>query len=195
MSISQKPLRSELGFSSPGFIVDTYGNINITGDFKKNGVPIGFSGTTLASSIIYSSLTTLGTLSELTVDTSTSTTEGGGLISISGRILISGSGASSSINNVVIGNVTPQNGTFESLTINNTLSFSNSALLNLSPFIQGNIDNMRIGISNPADAKFTNITITLSPTNSSHATTKEYVDTANTALKINATALAIALGS
>lgn len=188
MSISQKPLRSELGFSSPGFIVDTYGNINITGDFKKNGVPIGFSGTTLASSIIYSSLTTLGTLSSLIVDT-TPPLEG-----FAGVITMLGSGIDSTINNVVIGDDTPSVGKFTNLSSTVSLTVIDGTVT-MTPFNTGVIDNITIGGSTPRPGTFTNVSITTTPSNSSHATTKSYVDTANAALKLNATALAIALGS
>jgi hypothetical protein len=65
----------------------------------------------------------------------------------------------------------------------------------LSPSLSGNIDNISIGSTTPKDGKFTSVTLTTTPSNASDATTKSYVDTANAALKINATALAIALGS
>lgn len=171
MSISQKPLRSDSGFSSPGFVVDTSGNINITGIFKVNGVPV-LGGSALPSTIVTSNLTTLGTLVALTVD---------------GVISVTGNGASSTINNVVIGNDTPLAATFTTLTVTDNLT--------INPTTIGAIDNVNIGNNIQGTGKFTAVTITQPPSLATDATTKSYVDNTTTALKLNATALAIALGS
>ena len=68
MSVNQLPLKSEYGFISPGFSVDTNGNVNITGQFQVNGAAITASTTTLPSNIVFSSLTQTGTLTALTVN-------------------------------------------------------------------------------------------------------------------------------
>lgn len=114
MSINQKPLRSELGFESPGFNVDIAGNVNITGAFKVNGVSIHGSGGTLPSNYVYSNLTRLGTLSQLTVHGTTSITSGTITINSSG-VLTLNSTAAGTLDNVAIGNTTPLSGIFTSL--------------------------------------------------------------------------------
>jgi hypothetical protein len=178
MSISQKPLRSESGFASPGFIADTYGNINITGDFKVNGVPV-LGGTTLPSTIVSSNLTSVGTLLALTVN---------------GVLAITGNGATSSINNTLIGNVTPLAGTFTTLDVTTLLNVETGSI-SINPETTGSLDNVIIGNTTPVTSKFTTVTITQAPLTATDATTKNYVDSADAALKKQATTLAIALGS
>jgi hypothetical protein len=204
MSISQKSLRSESGFESPGFKVDTYGNVNIAGAFKINGVSISSSSGTLSSMYVYSSLTRVGTLSQLTVNGPTVLSGGTLTVSSTGIISIT-SGTTGSLNNVIIGNNTAAAGTFTNLTANistitsltaPTLSttsltatnLTNTGTLNINPTTLGAINHVNIGYNTPGTGKFTKLTLTTDPSNTTDATTKKYVDT-------RATAMAIALGS
>jgi hypothetical protein len=204
MSISQKPLRSEMGFSSPGFEVDTYGNVNISGSFKINGSSISSSSGTLPSMYVYSSLTRVGTLSELTVHGNTEFTNGTLTVSTTGTVLIT-SGTTGSLNNVAIGNNVASTGEFTTLAadVGNITTFTalslttttasvnnltNTGTLSVNPTVTGSIDHVNIGYTTPGTGKFTTLTITTTPYNNTDATTKKYVDT-------RISAMAIALGS
>jgi hypothetical protein len=67
------PLSSATGFTSPGFAVDSTGNISMNGNLVltvgniTNGSTVLLTPTTLGSGITGSSLTSLGTLTSLTV--------------------------------------------------------------------------------------------------------------------------------
>lgn len=194
MSISQKAFYSESGFASPGVIVDTQGNINIVGEFRVNGVAVIETTDTLKSTILYSSLTTLGTLSAL---------------SVNGSVDIA-SPTTGNINNINIGTSTPASGFFTTLEADAVLfdsanipsftsanaSVSNlvaanllaNGTLTLNPTAVGAMNNVVIGAAIPASGNFTTVTITTPPTLQNHTTTKQYVDT-------RIAALAIALGS
>lgn len=209
MSISQKPLRSDSGFSSPGFNVDTLGNVNITGAFKINGVSISTSSGTLPSMYLYSSLIRVGTLSQLEVEGNTSITNGTLTVSSTGAVSIT-SGTTGSLNNIAIGNTTASTGAFTDLTADTStilaltattttstnitatnttaVNLSNTGTLSINPATTGAINNVNIGYSTPGTGKFTTLTITTTPSNTTDATTKKYVDT-------RISAMAIALGS
>lgn len=210
MSISQKSLRSESGFSSPGFMVDTSGNVNITGLFKINNIAIA-GGTSLPSTTILSSLTRVGTLTQLSVHGNTTLSNGTVAISSTGTVTINSS-ITGSMNNIAIGNLTPTTGAFTSLTANtitaNTITNLNNLTINpnsltINPTVSGTMNNVNIGNIDPGTGSFTTLTITTSPTNNTDATTKIYVDTlvntSNTAIQTyvdtKSVALAIALGS
>lgn len=200
-----QPLRSELGFVSPGFTVDLSGNVDITGEFKINGESIALSITdTLPSTYVYSSLTQLGTLTALTVSGNTSFTNGTLTVSSAGAVSIT-SGTTGSLNNVAIGNNTASTGAFTNLTADTStilsltattttatnitaVNLSNTGTLNINPATAGAINNVNIGYSTPGTGKFTTLTITTTPSNTTDATTKKYVDT-------RSLAMAIALGS
>ena len=163
--VNQKYLRSEAGFESPGFTVDSNGNVNSLSNFLISGATV-LSSSTLGSGVVSSSLTRLGTLSNLIV---------GGNAQISG-----GSTVAISATGVVA--ISAGSG----LTLSgNTIAISSSSL--------GNINNMSIGITTPSAGVFTSITATgtitvPTPTLSTQATNKQYVDS-------KASALAIALGA
>lgn len=75
MSIIQKPLISSTGFRSPGFSIDSTGNltansINSLGSLLIAGQPF-IQGSTLAATITGSSLTSVGRLISLTVASDT----------------------------------------------------------------------------------------------------------------------------
>lgn len=136
MGIIQKQLTSTSGFRSPGFSVDGNGNFSVasidaTGALKINGAEV-LSTTTLASSVVNSSLTSVGTLTGLGVDavsdidilSDTLISLTAPLIEInsnsltitpSGAITLT-SGTLGTLNNVTIGAVTPAAGNFTTLT-------------------------------------------------------------------------------
>jgi hypothetical protein len=219
MTISQKYLRSETGFESPGFVVDTGGNINFVGSLRSNGQTL-LTPTSLASGIANSSLTSVGTLIGLTVQGNTSISGGTVSINSNGALTIS-STLPGSINNVNIGSVTPGTATFTDVTVTGTLNITDTFLkpapvttgtidnyniglttrgsgaftalsanlsVTLAPTVLGSINNVTIGQATASTGRFTNVTVTNTPTNSTHVTTKQYVDN-----KISA--FAIALGS
>lgn len=219
MSISQKFLRSETGFESPGFVVDTGGNISFIGSLKSNGVAL-LTPTSLASGIVNSSLTTVGTLTGLTVQGNADISAGSVTIDANGTLSIS-STLTGSIDNVDIGQSIAGAATFTNLTVTGTVAFSQTFLtpepisigtidnyniglttrgsgaftaltantqVILSPNTLGSIDNIQIGQTIASTARFTTASITTLPIDSTHVTTKQYVDN-----KISA--FAIALGS
>lgn len=219
MTISQKYLRSETGFESPGFVVDTSGNINFVGSLRSNGQTL-LTPTSIASGIINSNLTTVGTLTGLTVQGTTSISSGIVTISSTGALSIS-SALRGNINNVNVGTTTPGTGTFTDLTVTGTLTLPQTFLtpapattgtidnyniglttrgsgaftalsanlsVTLAPTVLGSINNTSIGQANASTGRFTTVSVVNSPTESTHATTKQYVDN-----KISA--FAIALGS
>lgn len=109
----------------------------------------------------------------------TNLTVGTSLTVVGGIVTISSTGGTGSINNVVIGGLTPRAGTFTDLTSTNTATLSdviisgdinvtaNDSVINLSPigigtviidpFVVGSIDNMVIGDTTPRSATFTSI--------------------------------------
>lgn len=136
MTVTYKQLQSEFGFQSPGFLVDENGNFNVanlnaTGALKIDGNVV-LTPTGLASSVVNSSLTSVGTLTGLTVDsandvnitsatafnltTPTITLDSSSLsVSATGAIIIT-SGTTGSLDNVDVGNTSPGQGTFTTLT-------------------------------------------------------------------------------
>lgn len=79
MGVIQKQLTSSSGFRSPGFTVDSAGNltassINSLGSLLINGLPF-ISGTELADTITGSNLQTLGRLTELHAGIDSSTND------------------------------------------------------------------------------------------------------------------------
>ena len=165
MTISQKYLRSETGFESPGFVVDTSGNINFVGSLRSNGQTL-LTPTSIASGIINSNLTTVGTLTGLTVQGTTSISSGIVTISSTGALSIS-SALRGNINNVNIGTTTPGTGTFTNLTVTGTLS-TTEIFLKPAPVTIGTIDNYNIGLTTRGSGAFTalsaNLSVTLAPT-------------------------------
>ena len=165
MTISQKYLRSETGFESPGFVVDTGGNINFVGSLRSNGQTL-LTPTSLASGIVNSSLTSVGTLVGLTVQGNTNISSGTVTISSNGALSIS-STLPGSINNVNIGTSAPGTGTFTNLTVTGTLNIAET-FLKPAPATTGTIDNYNIGLTTRGSGAFTalsaNLSVTLTPT-------------------------------
>lgn len=165
MTISQKYLRSETGFESPGFVVDTGGNINFVGSLRSNGQTL-LTPTSIASGIISSNLTSVGTLTGLTVQGTTSISAGVVTINSTGALSIS-SALPGNINNVNIGAVTPGTGTFTNLTVTGILNIA-EPFLKPAPATTGTIDNYNIGLTTRGSGAFTalsaNLSVTLAPT-------------------------------
>jgi len=88
MAVIYKQLASRYGFTSPGFAVDSTGNIDIAGDLTYNGAPVITNGTVAS--------------------------ESGDLIAH--QIVTINASPTGSINNVVIGATTARAGTFTTVT-------------------------------------------------------------------------------
>jgi predicted transcriptional regulator len=88
MAVVYKQLASRYGFTSPGFAVDSTGNIDIAGDLTYNGEPVITNGTINSGS---------GDL-------------------IADQIVTINASPTGSINNVVIGATTARAGTFTDVT-------------------------------------------------------------------------------
>lgn len=181
MGVIYSKFQVEQGFETNSFNVDESGNIvgvSIDVDTIKLGgttlFQAGGTGQTLPSFITISSLTQLGTLTELTVEGNVTITDG--LVSITSDTL-------GSLDNIEIGSTTPAAGTFTELTATSSIS--------LTSLSTGSMDNVEIGLTTPAQAEFTevtatdltvdeiasdNVTLNLEPTNINHATRKDYVD-------------------
>jgi hypothetical protein len=73
------------------------------------------------------------------------------------------------VNNVRIGAITPRTGTFSSLSANGHVTFTDSQTITISPIgtgtltinpaVPGTMHNVTIGLTTPAPAQFTTITI------------------------------------
>lgn len=194
MPVVYKQLTSRYGFLSPGFTVDSTGNIDIAGDLTYNGDPVitngavaAGSGDLVASQIVTINASPTGSIDNVTIGATTAragtfttlTATTSVVLSPSGTLTINPS-TTGSINNVNIGASTRGTGSFTTLNVNTGLT--------LAPTSTGTINNVNIGATTPGTGKFTSSTITTAPTAVDHATRKDYVDT-----KI--AALAIALGS
>lgn len=122
MTIIYSPLASSYGFTSPGFSIDSTGNLAatslatnilsttnviLTGTLTSNGIPL-LTQTSLGSTIISSGLTSVGTLTALTVN---------GALTASGGTITLTSSSIGSINNVNIGTTAPGTGSFTSVTL------------------------------------------------------------------------------
>lgn len=141
MTVIYSPLESSYGFVSPGFTVDTVGNItspNLTvsnivmsGDLVANGANfssalstvringiVKLSATALGSTVVTSSLTSVGTLNGLTVN---------GQLTVSNGVIQLTSSTVGTLDNVNIGSTTPGTGAFTSLNITATPTTNTSA--------------------------------------------------------------------
>ena len=220
MAIVQKPLRSDTGFESPGFTVDTSGNVSFSGSLQQGGVPV-LTSTTISSSVVYSSLTSLGTLTELIVDGDVDVSGGDVTINAGGVLTVS-STVTGSIDNVTIGLTTPTTAQFTNITVTDAIYLGGQQVLtsnpvttrtldnynigsitprsgtftalnattsvNIAPSSVGVINNTTIGSTTARAGRFTDVSLTQEPTETNHATTKNYVDS-------RISAYSIALGS
>lgn len=158
MPTSQKYLRSETGFESPGFTVDSAGNINFLGSLKSNGITL-LTPTALSSSVVNSSLTRVGTLDSLSVNGTVNILGNSAItVNTSGTITIS-SGETGTINNVNIGTTTPGTATFTSVVITDSVVFPNNQFLIPNPVTTGTIDNYNIGSLIRGTGAFTSLSV------------------------------------
>jgi hypothetical protein len=160
MTVIYSPLESSYGFLSPGFTVDTVGNITAP---NLNVTNVVMSGDLVANGANLSS--SLSTLRINGVVKLTSTALGPTVVS-------------SSLTSV---------GTLNGLTVNGQLTVSNS-VIQLTSITVGTIDNVNIGATTPGTGNFTSLSVTATPTTSTSAANKLYVDR-------RSAAYAIALGS
>lgn len=137
MTVTYKPLSSETGFASTGFSVGPTGALIANGIDTTNGLSFNglqaLSTTTLGSTVVNSSLQTLGTLTGLTVNSigAVSVTAASVTVSSSGVLSLT-SGAVGTINNVNIGGTTPGDGTFNTLTATNNIIIGNLSVKSLA---------------------------------------------------------------
>ena len=77
-------------------------------------------------------------------------------------LAITGNGVTSSINNTLIGNVTPLAGTFTTLNVTTLLNIETGSI-SIKPVTVGSLDNVIIGGTTPLASTFTKVTITQTP--------------------------------
>jgi hypothetical protein len=138
MTVLYKQLQSEYGFKSPGFLVDENGNFNVAnlnaiGSLKINN-SIVLTPTTLASSVVNSSLTSVGTLTGLNVNSTSD-------IGILSNTLINLTAPLIEINS-------------------NSLTITSTGAITLTSGTTGTLDNITVGATTPATGTFTTLTAT-----------------------------------
>jgi hypothetical protein len=174
MSVNYIPLESKSGFRSPGFLVNELGDLTVDGnvqfnsqlnvapDFTVNGVLVidnSDSVVSLGSSIRNSNLSRLGTLEFLNIEGDLRISEGSTpyFNVVNGHVEITSVSATGSINNMDIGLYQPGDGNFKSLNVGPGDSSGELT-------VQGNIYTTGT------------VDIATAPTETSHATRKDYVD-------------------
>jgi hypothetical protein len=180
MPISYVPFESKSGFRSPGFLVDQNGNLkidgalttggsfNTTGIFSINGIQLldnTDSTVALGSGIRYSSLTRLGTLEFLNIDGDLIVNQGSTpyFNIVNGNVKMFSAYGVGAIDNIDIGLKVPADGNFKSLNVG---PGDSSGELSVQGFL--NV----IGTGTVTG----NLNITNQPTQTTHATRKDYVD-------------------
>lgn len=138
MTVTYKQFSSDLGFKSPGFNVDQNGNFTIANLNTTNSISINsdvvIDTNSLGSGIVSSSLTSVGTLTGLTVNSATPI----GLTTTGALNLNAGAGVLSA----------------------NTLTVTSTGAIAISAGTTGTIDNITIGETSPAAGTFTTLTAT-----------------------------------
>jgi hypothetical protein len=198
MTINYIPLESKSGFKSPGFRVSETGNLTVDGSVNFNG-PINTSQNftingivviddtdsvvSLGSGIKNSSLTRLGVLEGLQIDGDFTIAQGSSpyFNVVNGHIEIESFAATGRMDNIDIGLQQPADANFKSVNIGPGDSTGELS-------VQGDIivtQGIQVGGNITASG---NIEITTTPTQNSHATRKDYVDS-------RATAFAVAFGA
>lgn len=138
MSSVTKLFRSQAGFTSPYFVVDSIGNmivssLVVTGNrveisqgcyISYNGVPL-LTNTSLASSVV----NIPGTLTSITVGGPTNLT---GNLTAKGGVVSVASSTTGTLDNVSIGSVTPNAGAFTTLSTSGTSTFSGTGDFNVT---------------------------------------------------------------
>ena len=175
MSVNYIPLESKSGFRSPGFSVDELGNLTVTGavsvagsidttgSFKINGVPIIDASDSIIGldPIIERAigLRQLGTLDFLNIAGDLIISEGSTpyFNVVNGHVEMTSVSSVGAINNMDIGLREPGDGNFKSLNVGPGDSTGELT-------VQGNIYTTGV------------IDIATAPTETTHATRKDYVD-------------------
>ena len=138
MSSVTKLFRSQAGFTSPYFVVDSIGNmivssLVVTGNrveisqgcyISYNGVPL-LTNTSLSSSVV----NIPGTLTSITVGGPTTLT---GKLAVSGGVVSIASSTTGTLDNVSIGSITPNAGAFTTLSTTGTTSHAGSGDFNIT---------------------------------------------------------------
>jgi hypothetical protein len=193
MTIKYIPFESRTGFKSPGFEVTPLGDItanslkiNITEaldvpSLKVAGIDIinnDDSSFSLGDSIINSSLQRLGTLEYLNIEGDLMMTKGSSwtVSVVDGKITLLSGPEVGTLDNIDIGSTAPALGTFTDV-VADSLEITGITTLN-SLYV--NYDVLVVGT-----VEVTDITINNQPTETYHATRKDYVDN-----KISAFAIA-----
>ena len=155
-----EPLQSATGFISPGFVVDSTGNIKSDGNIVltsgtiTNGTTTLVTTTGLGPNITSSNLTSVGTLSSLNVSGPVVIS---GNITSTGQISIKPSVTTGKIDNIDIGSLTPAIGIFTNITASNNVNFNNINTITINPSTTGNINNVIIGNTTPKSGTFTTL--------------------------------------
>ena len=143
-------------------------DLSVTGTFVVNPTTGGNIGNTHIGNIVNRA----GTFTELTAAGPVTMTDGNQQITMSptgtGTVTINPA-TTSTINNVQIGLTTPRAGTFSSLSANDHVTFVNSQTVTISPIgdgtltinpvVAGAMHNVTVGLTTPAAAQFTTITL------------------------------------
>ena len=144
-------------------------NLSVTGTFVINPTTGGNIGNTHIGNIINRA----GTFTELTATGTVTMSDGNQQITMSptgtGTVTINPA-TTGAINNVTIGASLPRAGTFSSLSANDhvsltqenqtvTISPIGTGTLTINPFVVGAMHNMTVGLTTPAAAQFTTITL------------------------------------
>lgn len=185
MTVTYNKLIAENGFKTDNFEIGTNGNLVLNSidvqEIKLDGEVL-FSvnqetpqSDTLPSNIIYSSLTSVGTLVGLTVH--------GNVTLSNGTISIDSTGTGH-INNVNIGNTIKGTGAFTTLSATSDINFTTTGAIVINPSVLGSINNVTIGSDTATTGRFTSVTLTQDATEDSQVPRKQYVDRILTAFAI-----------
>ena len=194
MAITYVPFESKSGFRSPGFSVNEHGDITVDGtvvfnnqfnvapDFTVNGIlVIDTTGNTvsLGAEVKHSSLTKVGTLEGLTIDGDFSISQGSTpyVNIVNGSIFIQSVSTVGTLDNIEIGLSNPAPANFTSVNIGpgdsaGELTVQGHAGITQDLLVGGDLS--AVG----------NITVGAAPTQSSHVTRKDYVDSRVAAFSI-----------
>lgn len=204
MTINYVPLESKSGFKSPGFRVSETGNLTVEGSVNLNG-PINTSQNftingivviddtdsvvSLGESIKNSSLTRLGILEQLQIDGDFTVAQGSSpyFSVVNGHVEIESFAATGRIDNIDIGLQQPGDANFKSVNVGpgdstGELTVQGDTIVTQDMTVGG---TLTVGGNTSIVG---NVTITNVPTQDSHATRKDYVDS-------RATAFAVAFGA
>ena len=164
MTVEYSPLKSNYGFSSPGFNVNELGNVNLANNIVVSG-DATINGTLLASNINFNNGITLFEDDDSTISLSTSITN-------------------SHLKNLgVLEKLEVDGDVYLGIASTNFIRIDNGTVV-IDSLQTGSMDNIEIGVNTPADAAFLDAAATNQPTLANHLTRKDYVDSKITAFSI-----------